>query len=309
MIGKFYIDGIDAYEKFGVFVADLGLVNLLQYPPMKKVDSNDWPEEDGEEFDLSSPALDTKSFTVKFSSHKVNRVGAFIESLSDESYHDLMFSGIGRTFRLRLLDHQSVTLYQRGESFSLQFADDFPLDGYVYQAPVSRYGMTTGYAIDDVDLGKYDVSVLEGSLAEVQKSASVKQNLLRNIQRNSGAIYDGEFVAFKTKEVKLKLAMMASSRESFWKNYDALLHDLSRPGERIIYVEHTGYEYPCYYKSSNASNLILSRDKIWFVFDLTLVFTSFRVCGDEYILASEAGEWIVAEDGEFAINLEEIATE
>ena len=49
MIGKFNIDGIDAYERFGVFISDAGLVSLLQYPPLKKVDSNDWPEEDGEE--------------------------------------------------------------------------------------------------------------------------------------------------------------------------------------------------------------------------------------------------------------------
>lgn len=65
MIGKFNIDGIDAYERFGVFISDAGLVSLLQYPPLKKVDSNDWPEEDGEEFDLSEPTLDTKTVQVK----------------------------------------------------------------------------------------------------------------------------------------------------------------------------------------------------------------------------------------------------
>ena len=37
MIGKFNIDGIDAYERFGVFISDAGLVSLLQYPPLKKV--------------------------------------------------------------------------------------------------------------------------------------------------------------------------------------------------------------------------------------------------------------------------------
>ena len=108
MIGQFNIDGIDAYERFGIFIADTGLVGLLQYPALKKVDSNDWPEEDGEEFDLSTPALETKTLQIKFASHKANRVGAFIEKISDKSYHDFEVPAIKQTFRLRLTDQQSL---------------------------------------------------------------------------------------------------------------------------------------------------------------------------------------------------------
>ena len=45
--------------------------------------------------------------------------------------------------------------------------------------------------------------------------------------------------------------------------------------------------------------------KIWWVFDLTLVFTSFRVEGEEYLLASEDDMLIITEDGESAIDLSE----
>lgn len=303
MIGRFYIDGIDAYAQFGVFVADAGLVSLLQYHPLKKVDSNDWPEEDGEEVDLSAPALDVKTLQIKFSSHRANRVGAFIVSLSDKGYHDFEFPAIGQTYRLRLVNQQAMTLYSRGDAFTLQFSDDFPLRAYSYVEPQVSKQRATGYELDDVDFGKYGVVILEGSLAEVLKSPAVKENLLQNFRRMSGAIYDGEFVVFKTKEVKLKCALKAKNFEEFWHNYKALLYDLTRPNERRLYVETTGYEYPCYYKSCSSSKFFPVTGHIWWVFDLILVFISFRVEGEEYLLATEDNELILTEDGASAVDL------
>ena len=122
-------------------------------------------------------------------------------------------------------------------------------------------------------------------------------------QRESGAIYDGEFVVFTAKEVKLKCAMRATTAEEFWRNYKALLFDLTRAEERLLYVEKTGYEYPCYYKNCTSSKFLPMKGKIWWVFDLTLVFTSFRVLDDEYLLTSEDGELVISEDGKFAIDL------
>ena len=276
MIGKFNIDGIDAYERFGVFISDSGLVSLLQYPPLKKVDSNDWPEEDGEEFDLSEPALDTKTVQVKFASHKANRFGAFIAALADTSYHDFEVPAIARTFRLRLSSQQSMTHYPRAEVFTLQFNDDFPLRGYSYVEPETSITRMSGYRLDGRDLGQYGVAILEGSLAEVLKSPAVKQNLLQNLQRENGAIYDGEYVVFQTKEVKLKCALRSHAFDEFWRNYNALLYDLTRPNERNLFVKYTGCEYPCYYKSCSSSQFLFTQGKIWWVFDLIIVFTSFR---------------------------------
>lgn len=305
MTGKFNIDGVDAYEQFGVFISDSGLVGLLQYPSLKKVDSNDWPEEDGEEFDLSDPALDTKTVSVKFASHKANRFGAFLATMSDTGYHDFEIPSIARTFRLRLSGQQAMTHYPRAEAFTLQLSDDFPLLGYSYIAPETSMTRTSGYELDGIDFGQYGVAILEGSLAEVLKSPAVKQNLLQNLQRENGAIYDGEYVAFKTKEVKLKCSLIARTFDEFWRNYDSLLYDLTRPDERMLFVEYTGYEYPCYYKDCDSSKFLFAEDKIWWVFDLTLVFTSFRVKEEEYLLASEDNMLIITEDDESAIDLSE----
>ena len=305
MTGKFNIDGVDAYKQFGVFISDSGLVSLLQYPPLKKVDSNDWPEEDGEEFDLSNPALDTKTVSVKFASHKANRFDVFIAAMSDTGYHDLEVPAIDRTFRLRLSGQQSMTHYPRAEEFALQLSDDFPLREYSYTTPEASTTRVSGYELDGRDLSQYGVVILEGSLSEVLKSPSVKQNLLQNLQRENGVIYDAGHVVFKTKEVKLKCAMVAHSFDEFWRNYDALLYDLTRPSERLLFVEYTGFEYPCYYKSCTSSKFLFTSGKIWWVFDLTLVFTSFRVEGDLYFLSSEADEWVITEDDDLAIDLTE----
>ena len=42
---------------------------------------------------------------------------------------------------------------------------------------------------------------------------------------------------------------------------------------------------------------------VWWEFTLKLVFTSFRIGETEFLLASEAGEFIITEDGEFYIDL------
>jgi hypothetical protein len=180
----------------------------------------------------------------------------------------------------------------------LKFADDFPLEGYSYVAPLTSFDSTTGYEIDGTDLGRYGVAVLEGTIAEITKTPTVKQNLLRNIGSKSGAIYDGERVTFQTKDVRLNCLMRATTMEEFWRNYNALLFDLTRPEGRTLYVESQEEEYPCYYKSSAVSRFYPAPDKIWLEFGITLVFTSFRVGDDDYLLASEDGELFVLENNE-----------
>ena len=57
MINRLFIDGNDAYLQYGVYVTSGGFNELVAFPPLKSVDSNDWQEEDGVEADLSAPVL------------------------------------------------------------------------------------------------------------------------------------------------------------------------------------------------------------------------------------------------------------
>ncbi len=175
--------------------------------------------------------------------------------------------------------------------------------------------MPKGYEIDDKDLSDYGVVVLQGSNAEILKAPTVKKNLLQNFKRQDGAIYDGEVVKFQTKEVSLKCLMRAGTVELFWRNHDALLHDLTRlsakvddegyeysDAERIFYCDEWSESYPCYYKSCQTNDFMLNNG-VWWEFTLKLVFTSFRIGETEFLLSSEAGEFIITEDGEFYIDL------
>ncbi len=129
MIGKLYIDGKDTYALYGVFVVNGGYNELLAFPSLKKIDSNDWAEEDGIEPDLYSPVLDTRELNIKFSHHGIDaRFGAFVELLSDMAYHTFDFREIGKTYKLRLVNQTSLSLAFRLGLFTLRFADDFPLD-------------------------------------------------------------------------------------------------------------------------------------------------------------------------------------
>ena len=305
MTGKLYIDGIDAFDEYGVFVTNEGCQSLLEYSPAKKMDFNNWPDEDGIEVDLSSFTLDSRELSIKFALIGDDlKCGQFFKLLSDKSYHTFYFAKLERAYKLRLLSEGSLELAHDLRLFTLRFANDFPLpEGYIYQPPQSNIISATGYEIDGIDFSQYGVRILKGTDAEIAKSPPIKKNLLQNLNRLNGVVYDDKMVYFQSKDVKLNCLMTASSLPEFWRNYNALIHNLSQSGERVFFVDEIGSGYPCYYKSCSVSKFS-SEGKIWFQFSLTLVFTSFRPGWDDYFLASEDGDFIITELGNYLINIE-----
>ena len=61
-----FIDGRDAYVEYGIFVEQYGYKQLIQFPSFKKLESTDWPEEDGIEVDLTATKLDTRRLQIQF---------------------------------------------------------------------------------------------------------------------------------------------------------------------------------------------------------------------------------------------------
>lgn len=302
MTGRFYIDGKDVYSEYGVYVQEAGYNELVAFPELKAVTSNDWQEEDGIEPDLSEPRLNTKEFSLKIVLSGIDyRWNGFIELLSDKAYHTFDFKEIGRTYRLRLVSNPNTDLATMLGFITLKLADDFPLDGYTYVEPDSSVPTYRDYELDGRPFTDYGVRVLEGTLDEIQKSPNVKTGLLRNISILNGAIYDGETVTYKTKDVKVNCLMRAATLDELWRNYDALLYDLVRPEQRMLFVNDMEYEYPCYYKKCSVSEFYASAG--WLKFTITLCFISFRLVDDEFVLAAENGDIIVTDDGENAIDL------
>lgn len=315
MNDKVYIDSIDIFSQYGIFILEGGYNGLLSFPSVKDLESNNWPEEDGVEVDLSELYLNSKEVEIKFAAINDHLTGDFLRLISDKSYHVFDLKEIGYTCKLRLDSSVDIQLLIGAETFSLKFIDDFyPLEGYVYEEPLSMAIPEQGYELDGIDFSNYGIRVLEGSEAQILKTPTVKKNLLQNISNLNGAIYDGELVVFEQKEVTLSCCLIAKDLNEFWKNYKAFLHDLTVSKEieedgitvlsagRSLYVDSSGEEYPCHYKSLKV-NLWDPNGNIWCKFSLVLVFISFRVGEQEYLLSSENEELIITEDEEFYIDL------
>ncbi len=138
MKGQLYIDNKDVFTELGVATLQGNYGELVAFPSSKTPDSNDWTEEDGKEFDLSSITLDSREFSLEFGFFSEWKFNDFVALLSDSSYHDFNFPHLGRTFRLRLSSQNSFEIYSSIQRSKFTFANDFPRpDDYVYLEPVN----------------------------------------------------------------------------------------------------------------------------------------------------------------------------
>lgn len=273
MIGRLYIDGKDVYEEYGVYIVRGGWNELVAFPPLKAVNSNDWQEEDGIEADLSSPVLNTREVSLKIAfSNFDDRFFAFIGLFSDKAYHTFDCRYIERIYRLRLVSLPNLTVAQTIGTATLKLADDFPLYNYTYKPPIGIIANNDEYTFDKRRFTDYGVRILKGTIAEILKVPEIKPNLLRNIGTKIGVLYDDKKVVYKSKDVKLYCLMRANTLNDLWHNYDALLYDLIRPNERKLRMKIFGTESPFYYKSCQVTEFYPT-DKIWLQFTLTVTFT------------------------------------
>ena len=185
---------------------------------------------------------------------------------------------------------------------TLKFADDFPLEDYEYLAPSSSLATDTAYTIDSVPTTDYGLRILSGTLNDIVKTADVKANLTTNVKTMPGVIYDDEVVKFKSKEVKLNCLMTAATLTELWRNYDALLYNLTQPNERVLGVGDMQESFRFYYKSCQVTNFYPD-GKIWLQFALTVIFTTDLRIGSEVLLFSEDDELITTETG-YAVNMQ-----
>ena len=304
MRGELYIDNRDAYTDFGVWITEGGYDGLLPFPELVEPDRNDWPDEDGIEPDLEKPTLKPRELNITFVRSVDGRsAGALVEHLSKSGYHLFRIPSLGREWSLRLIQSPAYEDWDTLEAFTLRFAEDQPVRPSFMAIPEGRaYVPPSEYDLDGVPLDRYGVMVTEGR-DEIMRSPTVKTNLSRTVLDVDGRIYDAGKVVYNSKEVTLKCCLIAGSMTTFWSCYDALLDALIQPGERSLYVDYNVEEYPCYYKRTSGWKLESLRGRMVVTFNLTLEFTVFRMDGIDYLLATEAGELVVTEDGEYYIDL------
>lgn len=291
----FFIDSVNAFAKYGVFVSRYGYKQLVQMPNLKKVESNDWLEQDGIEVDLSAPQLDTRNIDINFFATNTDISLEFIEMLSSKVYHTFYFPEIGRTYKLRLVSEGSRKINLKMGSFTLKFADDFPFWGYEHTSPLPIGLRPSKYKLDNIDFSDYGVLFLDGTDDSVLKSPDIKPNFIVNNSDMSGALYGGKTLMFrpigateiepqeshakpnyKDKDVTLK-CIINTPLAVFWRNYNALFWDLTRPELRSFCINAIGVNYPCYYVSSSVTKFdILTNGRVWCEFSIKIKITRFR---------------------------------
>lgn len=302
MRGNFFIDGQNAYDAFGVWIVKGGYKDLLKFPAMTEPEKNDWPEEDGVEVDLSDPKLEKKEIGISFLASRDIYVGEFLEHLSASGYHTFRIPSLEREWALRLDSQKTCRIYSEATDFSLNFIEDQPVRPALSLPDSGLVIRPSLFELDGVDLADYGV-VVDESMSSFQKMPTVKQNLTRKVSTIDGQIYDPENVVFNSKETVFKCRIKAADMNRMWNCYDAFFGALIQPGERSLYVDYMGNEFPCYYSKATDFKL-LSLAPTMISFNLTLVFTVFRIDGVEYLLASQRGKLIVSQDGKYCIDVE-----
>lgn len=275
MKGVLFIDGKDAFIEHGVYPAAGTYGDIACLPALKEVPYNDWHERNGIEPDLSNPVLGAKTVALTLHSSKGDAgISSLVSSLSNGSYHNFEFRAIGRTVTLRMSQCSVSSSVGGLAEFTMSMSEDDPqADGYIYAAPSSSIvGKRGDYFLDDVDLAEYGVRVLDGALQSITEMPAVKENLLADISVVPGVEYDGKEVRYQSRTAELPCLMRAGTAEEFWRNRDALLHDLAKPEARTLSVRSITKDIPCYYKGCSAASMSLLPGMFWFTFTLQLEF-------------------------------------
>lgn len=280
------VNNINVYNKYGVSVTDDGYEELLEYPPLKTVNYNDWAEHDGVEPDLSGVVLDCSTFSVKFSCDgEFSNAQLFVKLLLNSVYNTFYFEEIGVTYRLRLTGQSDISVYKGLGFFKLKFSNDFPLDGYSYLCPnansVSEEVSLSYKYIDDGEmvtvknnLSVYGLRLLDGFEAEIKDIGDIKERLLRDISTLPGVVYDSSSsIKLSSREIAIPLLLLCS-KDDFWSRYNALLYDVSRPLEHTL--SYDGVDYSFYYNSAGVSSFAVVDDgaSLWCEFNLVLTIYS-----------------------------------
>nr|DAL02901.1 MAG TPA: hypothetical protein [Caudoviricetes sp.] len=289
MKGKLFIDGHDAFTEYGIFVEQNGYRQIIQYPAFKKLDTTEWPDDDGIEVDLESPQLDTRTLQIQFCIVNVRYAEDLFDELSNGSYHTFEFTELKRTWRLRMTQNGSFKSRIKLGKITVSFADDFPVvpSGEFY--PLGKTDIRQiGYEVDGVDMSQFGAYVLDGSDESIRKAANVRDNLKISTKDMRGIIYDGSAVTFKSKDVTLKCLINCDGIDEFWRRYDALFAVLLDADERRFYYAALGNEYNCYYKSMSVSKFdILRNNHVWCEFSIVLTVIDYHPVGQYMLLAHE----------------------
>lgn len=273
--GRLFFGDTDVLDNSYACVAFGGFNELIAFPPLKTPPANDWYEELGFDHDLSDPVLDTREVTLRLLNTDTDDYEYTLRTLAETPVIDVRAPSIGRSWSLRFI---APTGGAHASTFGLKFAEDTPMKGYTYQPPAAEKECARILSTSRRDkfvitespkrsFADYGARVLGDVVDEMERRNEVKTGLLRKFSTKPGAFYDkGALFNEKGGDRSVQLLMRADTLAELWRNYDALLADLIRPGARRY------KDAPFYYSSCRVDKFIPDEPRPWLQFTLTLTF-------------------------------------
>lgn len=268
------INGINIKNKYSAILLDGSLNDVLEYPKLKKPETNDWAEEDGLEVDLVSPVLDKKNINISFLINELE-IEEFVEFLLSTTYKDYYFTELGVSVNLRFLEIKGIHKEQEKFRIDIKLVDDKPLNGYSYEDPKLE-AVSANLEMDGMDLSKYGISVLEGSENNLEEIVKAKKKLLITSKYISGVEVSEEVSKKQAKKAKLNL-FIKQNKADFLKGYKSFLYDLVKPDERTLLFN--GKTYKAYYSDSKIKDLIIENGFVWCNFIVSIIVISSEYIG------------------------------
>ena len=270
---RLYIDGNDAFLRYGILLAQDGINDLIKYPTRKAYLYNDWFEREGIDADLSQPLFEPKEVNLTFYASNDAKLEEFVTDLTRSVYHSLEDRILEKDFALRLVRQTAVSLVNGFYYTTILFADDFTAEDMAKQSsyPICANLLPdTGYSVDGIKLQTFDVAVLKGTDENLRNIVEVKQNILHTSKYSDDLVYDDEqdYLTPTAKDVTLKCLMRAETIEGLWHNWNALFTLLAKRGFRKLERANIA-PYKFVYKSCEIV-LFYPTDKIWLEFNLTI---------------------------------------
>lgn len=279
MQDRLYIDDIDAFVAWGVYLQDGSGRQIVQMPPMKAVDTTEWAEYDGLEADLSNPVLDARQIRLDFHLTDITGADIFYDTLTASVYHDFRFPRINKTYRLRLSSCGGISLYIRHGILTLTFSEDMCVVPPAIPSAINIVP-SDGYRLDNRDFARYGCRVIEGSEAQVRRWADIRQRVKHNSRYSVGVTYDvNGAIRLKNRDLTINLHLHTSNVGIFWQHWNALFSSLTEAGEHSLSA--FGMAFSCYYKSSSTKVFrVTDSGEIWCDFSITLCVLSYGQAED-----------------------------
>jgi len=328
MNGIFLIDGINAYDNYGMIVALGGYRDLACYAATKDVNYSNYKEINGITADLTEVYLKNKSVKINFAIlGDVEKYNSFIKKISDKSYHIFDFLDLGITEKLRYVSESKIEYCNTFTNVTVEFSDDFPVkyststqpeedaeepieeDGEeptsntpefqmaeALELPISPNIVPAGnIEINGVNLSDYGIRVIGNNIDSILQNPKGKQHLLQTNSKMDSVVYTDNDVTLEGKEIKLNLLMRANNIAQFWNNYRAFQRAIATAGEKTMYLVDKDNYYYFLFKSCSVKEFTFE-PKIWFEFSLNVLVLAYILDDDYLLITEDTDDYITTED-------------